>query len=144
MILQRKAAPEFKAIDHIDLIKPEHIKLDNRCNIFSFNSDDQELVRIEWIFANLRFDPAKPLLNVAVNTMLTEGTSKLSASEIADQVDFYGAFLQVDYGYDHSQVTLYTLNKHLASTLPVIMAVITDSIFPESELETFVRNQQQK
>ncbi len=143
-MIDRQTAPEFKDIDHIELIHPEHIKLDNGCNIFSFNSDDQELVRIEWIFANLRFDPAKPLLNVAVNTMLTEGTSKLSASQIADQVDFYGAFLQVDYGYDHSQVTLYTLNKHLASTLPVIKAVITDSIFPESELETFVRNQQQK
>jgi zinc protease len=143
-MIDRQTAPEFKDIDHIELIHPEHIKLDNGCNIFSFNSDDQELVRIEWIFANLRFDPAKPLLNVAVNTMLTEGTSKLSASEIADQVDFYGAFLQVDYGYDHSQVTLYTLNKHLASTLPVIKAVITDSVFPENELETFVRNQQQK
>jgi zinc protease len=41
-------------------------------------------------------------------------------------------------------VVLYTLNKHLASTLPVIKDVITDSIFPENELETFVRNQQQK
>jgi zinc protease len=142
--LQRTIAPEFKAIDHIALIKPEQIKLNNGCNIFSFNSGDQELVRIEWIFANLRFDPAKPLLNVAVNTMLTEGTSTLSSSQIADRVDFYGAFLQVDYGYDHSQVTLYTLNKHLSSTLPVIKDIITDSVFPEKELETFIRNQQQK
>ncbi len=73
--MNRKTAPEFNAIDQINLIKPAHIKLDNGCNIFSFNSDDQDLVRIEWIFANLRFDPAKPLLNVAVNTMLTEGTT---------------------------------------------------------------------
>src|ERR1700744_1077563 len=144
MILQRTIAPEFNAIDQIKLIKSDHIELDNGCNIFSFNSGDQELVRIEWIFSNLRFDPAKPLLNVAVNTMLTEGTSKLSASQIADHIDFYGAFLQVDYGYDHSQVTLYPLNKHLASTLPVIKNIITDSIFPENELETFLRNQQQK
>lgn len=144
MTLQRTIAPEFKAIDHIQLIRPKHIKLDNGCNIFSFNSGDQELVRIEWIFSNLRFDPAKPLLNVAVNTMLTECTSKLSASQIADQIDFYGAFLQVDYGYDHSQVTLYTLNKHLSSTLHVIKDIIADSVFPENELETFIRNQQQK
>src|SRR5258708_24373710 len=84
------------------------------------------------------------MLNVDVNTMLTEGTSTLTASEIADKIDFYGAFLQVDYGYDHSQVTLYTLNKHLSSTLPVIKEIIADSIFPEHELETFIRNQQQK
>jgi predicted Zn-dependent peptidase len=137
-------APESRAINHIQLIKPDQIKLDNGCNIFSFNSGDQELVRIEWIFPNLRFDPAKPLLNVAVNTMLTEGTSQLSSSQIADKIDFYGAFLQVDYAYDYSQVTLYTLNKHLAATLPVVKDVLTDSIFPETEMETFVRNQQQK
>ena len=142
--INRTTAPGFKGIEHIHLIKPEHSKLDNGCNIFSFNSGDQELVRIEWIFQNLRFNPAKPLLNVAVNNMLTEGTSTRSASEIADQIDFYGGFLQVDCGHDHSQVVLYTLNKHLAKTLPVMKDVITDSIFPEKELETFVRNQQQK
>ena len=142
--LDRTIAPDFRAIENIKLIKPVHTKLDNGCNIYCFNSGDQDIVRIEWIFGNLRFDPARPLLNVAVNTMLTEGTSTRSASAIADQVDFYGAFLQVDYGYDHSQVTLYSLNKHLENTLPVIRDIITNSVFPESEMQTYVRNQQQK
>ena len=82
-MIDRKLAPDFKAIENINLIKPEHKKLANGCNVFCFNSGDQELVRIEWIFNNLRFDPKKPLLNMAVNTMLTEGTSQLSAAEIA-------------------------------------------------------------
>ena len=142
--LDRTLAPDFKAIDNITLIRPEHKKLDNGCNIYCFNSGDQELVRIEWVFGNLRFDALKPLLNMAVNSMLTEGTSTLNAAQIADKVDFYGAFLQVDYGYENSQVTLYSLNKHLHSTLPVIMDVLTDSVFPDKELETFKRNQQQK
>jgi zinc protease len=68
----------------------------------------------------------------------------LSASDIADKIDFYGAFLQVDYGFDHSQVTLYSLNKHLSQTLPVIKDILTNSIFPGKELDTFIRNQQQK
>lgn len=142
--MNRKIAPEFKGIDNINLIKPEHTKLDNGCNVFCFNSGGQELVRIEWIFDNLRFNPARPLLNMAVNTMLTDGTDKLSAAEIADKIDFYGAFLQVDYSLDQSQVTLYSLNKHLRHTLPVIKDILTGSIFPEKELETFIRNQQQK
>ena len=98
MKLERKTAPEFKAVGQIELIRPQQTDLDNGCKIFCFNSGDQDLVRIEWIFGNLRFDPDKPLMNVAVNTMLTDGTSKLSAAQIADKIDFYGAFLQVDYG----------------------------------------------
>jgi zinc protease len=144
MTINRKTAPEFRAIDNIHLLRPAHQKLGNGCNIFCFNSGDQELVRIEWIFGNQRFNTDKPLLNVAVNTMLTEGTGNLTASQIADKVDFYGAFLQVDYGYDNSQVTLYSLNKHLHLTLPVIRDIITNSVFPEKELETYTRNQQQK
>jgi zinc protease len=143
-MINRKTAPEFRAIDNINLIRPTHQKLDNGCNVFCFNSGDQELVRIEWVFGNERFNADKPLLNMAVNTMLTDGTGSLTASQIADKIDFYGAFLQVDYSYDQSNLTLYSLNKHLQHTLPVIKDILTDSVFPGKELETFIRNQQQK
>jgi len=142
--MNRKQAPEFKAIDNITLLHPEHTKLDNGCNIFCFNSGDAELVRIEWIFGNLRFDPAKPLLNAAVNTMLSDGTKNRTAAQIADTIDFYGAFLQNEYGYDNSEITLFSLNKHLPNTLPIIKDILTNAIFPQKELETYVRNQQQK
>ncbi|WP_230548059.1 pitrilysin family protein [Mucilaginibacter sp. UR6-11] len=143
-MVDRKTAPEFKAIEHINLIKPEKKTLANGSEIFCFNSGDQELVRIEWVFTNLRFDPVKPLLNMATNSMLTDGTATLTAAEIADKVDFYGAFLSVDYGFEQSLVTLYSLTKHLGKTLPVVKDILTNSVFPQKELETFIRNQQQK
>ncbi|TWR31148.1 insulinase family protein [Mucilaginibacter pallidiroseus] len=142
--LDRKTAPAFNGVDNIKLIKPQHKQLDNGCNLYTFNAEGQELVRIEFIFSNLRFNPANPLLNVAVNSMLTDGTTTLTAAQIADKVDYYGAFLQVDYNYDQSQATLYSLTKHLQHTLPVVKEILTDSIFPEKELNTYVRNQQQK
>ena len=134
----------LRKFKQLSLISPQTIELENGCKIFSFNSDGQNLVRIEWIFRNLHFKPAKPLLNVAVNTLLTEGTKTRTNAQIADEVDFYGAFLQVEYGNDYSHITLYTLNKHLTATLPVIKDVLTNSVFPEKELQTFIRNQQQK
>jgi zinc protease len=143
-MLDRTIAPEFGSIDNINLIEPRHTVLPNGCQVYWFNNGDQELVRMEWIFGNLHFDAAKPLLNMAVNTMITEGTSTLTSSQIADRIDYYGAFLQAEYGYDQSNVTLYSLTRHLGNTLPVILDILTDSQFPENELETFIRNQQQK
>ncbi len=143
-MLNRTIVPEFRGIDELALIRPQEIQLDNGCKIFSFNSGELELVRLEWIFSNLNFNPAKPLSNAAVNSLLSEGTSTRTAAQIADEIDFYGAFLQMEYGVDHSQVTLYTLNKHLGATLPVIKDLLTNSIFLEKELETYIRNQQQK
>lgn len=143
-MLDRTIAPPSQAVNNINLIEPKHTALANGCQVYWFNSGDQELVRIEWVFGNQRFDAAKPLLNMAVNTMLTEGTSKMTGSQIADAIDYYGAFLQAEYGYDQSEVILYSLNRHLQHTLPVILDVLTDSQFPQNELDTFIRNQQQK
>ncbi len=143
-MLNRTIAPQSQGIDQVNLLEPVSKSFSNGCKLYCFNSGGQELVRIEWIFANQRFNPAKPLLNLAVNSLLAEGTSKLTAAQIAEHIDYYGAFLQADYGFDHSQVTLFTLNKHLKETLPVIKDILTDAIFPENELATYIRNQQQK
>lgn len=143
-MLNRTQAPAFNQVDHIELIKPGHIQFTNNCNLFHFNSGDQELVRIEWVFGNLRFNRQKPLLNMAVNDMLTEGTENLNAAMIADKIDYYGAFLQTDYGYDNCTVTLYSLNKHLADTLPIVHDILNNSIFPTKEIEVFKITHQQK
>jgi zinc protease len=144
MNLERKLAPEFRAIDNINLIRPAHQQLGNGCDIFCFDSGEQKVVRMEWIFNNERFNPASPLLNMTANTMLAEGTATLTASQIAGKVEFYGAFLHADYGYDHSRLTLHCLNKHLPHILPVIKDMITNSTAPQEELDTFIRNHQQK
>ncbi len=143
-MIDRAQAPAFGQVEKIELIRAKPIVLANGLKLFSIDGGEQDLVRIEFIFANIAYDPSKPLQAFACNTMLNDGTSELSSTEIADRVDYYGSFLQTDYSNDHSSVTLYTLNKHLASTLPILKAIITDSVFPQIELDTLIRNQKQK
>jgi predicted Zn-dependent peptidase len=143
-MIDRAQAPAFGQVEKIELLRAKPIVLANGLKVFSIDGGEQDLVRIEFIFANIAYDSKKPLQASACNTMLNDGTSELSSSEIADRVDYYGSFLQTDYTNDHSSVTLYTLNKHLANTLPIVKAIISDSIFPQVELDTLVRNQKQK
>ena len=140
----RTIAPAFKQVERVDLIHAEPRILDNGLKAFIVNAGEQELVRVELIFKNVNWQVSKPLQAFASNSMLNDGTGKLNAEQIAEQIDYYGAFLQTDYNYDHSTVTLYTLNKHLAATLPVVKAIISESVFPQVELDTFIRNQKQK
>ena len=143
-MIDRALAPAFGQVENIELIRAKPLVLANGLKVFSIDGGEQDLVRMEFIFANIAYDPAKPLQAFACNTMLNDGTSELSSTEIADRVDYYGAFLQTDYTNDHSSVTLYTLNKHLENTLPIVKAIISDSIFPQVELDTLIRNQKQK
>lgn len=142
-MLNRTLAPESKHIDEIHFIKPLSQKLDNGIPVFTINAGKQELVRIEFIFENVNWNPSKPLEAISVSHLINNGTPKLTAREIADQVDYYGAFLQTEYGADQSTVKLYTLNKHLAAVLPILHSIMNDSIFPEQELAIFVQNQKQ-
>jgi zinc protease len=144
MIPDRTQAPAFKQVDHIELLRAASHQLDNGVPLYVVEGGDQDLIRIEFLFSNVNWNLAKPLQTYAVSSMLTEGTSARSANEIAAQVDYYGAFLQCDYNYDYSTVTLSTLTRHLEATLPIVKDIITNSTFPERELETFRRNQKQK
>lgn len=142
-MLDRTLAPESKKIEEIRFIKPSQQELSNGIPVFTINAGKQDLVRIEFIFQNVNWNPLKPLRALAVSHLINNGTAKLTAKEIADQVDYYGAFLQTEYGADQSIIKLYTLNKHLSSVLPILRHILTESIFPEKELSIFAQNQKQ-
>lgn len=143
-MLNRTTPPAFKQVNDIHFIAPKAQELNNGIKVFTINAGRQELVRIEFIFANVNWDPSKPLQAVSVNSLINNGTKTLSAKEIADKIDYYGAFLQTEYGADQITVTLYSLNKHLASVLPIIWSIFNESIFPQQELDIFIQNQKQK
>ena len=143
-MLNRQEAPEFKQVSNINFIQPVKYELDNAVPVFTIYSGEQDLVRIEFIFDNVNWTINKPLQAIAVSTLINNGTHSLSAKEIAERIDFYGAFFQTEYAQDQSTATLYTLNKHLSSVLPIVKSVLSDSIFPAKELDIYIQNQKQK
>lgn len=143
-MLNRAIAPPTNPIGDIHLKKPQVLKFKNGLPVYVFHSPDQELVRIEWIFNNVFNEDENPLLNSALSALLKEGTINYNSAEIADKVDFYGAFLMPEYGFDITSLTLYTLNKHSAVLLPLIKEILTVSTLPQKELDTYLRNNKQK
>jgi len=144
-MIERNKAPEFKNIEHVNLLEPTKEVLNNGIELFVFDAGEQDLVRIEWVFNNISFDElVSPVLNMGLAGMLLEGTKQYSSAEIAEKVDFYGAFLQPEYAFDHTALSLYVLNKHIDHLLPLVKEILTQSIFPENELNTYIRNNKQK
>ncbi len=143
-MLNREQAPDFKQVSTINFIHPEKKALDNGVPVFTIYSGEQDLVRIEFIFENVNWKLEKPLQAIAVSALINNGTNKLTSKEIAEQIDFYGAFFQTEYVQDQSSVTLYTLNKHLKAVLPIVKDVLSESQFPQQELDIYIQNQKQK
>jgi zinc protease len=142
-MLNRTLVPDSMQVSDIKFISPQQQMLDNGIKVYTINAGKQDLVRIEFIFDNVNYDATKPLQAVAVNHLINNGTATLSAKDIADKVDYYGAFLQTEYGADQSSIKLYTLNKHLPSVLPILKSILDESVFPQQELDIFIQNQKQ-
>jgi zinc protease len=142
--INRTISPAFKTVEKIEMIHATEKRLRNNIPVYSINAGTQELIKVEFIFSAGMFQQIKPLQAATVNAMIEEGTSKMNAAQIADAVDYYGAFLEVGVSQDHASVVLYTLNKHLKSTLSVVEDVIKNAVFPEDELGTHLTNKKQK
>lgn len=143
-MLNRQEPPVFHPIEGIPFLHPQRSELPNGVNVFLFDSGKQDIVRIQWVFENSNFDSNKPFVNQAVAGLLLEGTSTFNSAQIAEKADFYGAFLFPEYSFDHTSLTLFCLNKHVEKLLPLVYEILTDSIFPEKELATYIRNNKQK
>ena len=142
-MINRITAPEFHPIENVNLIHPQRATLSNGAELFVFNAGDQELVRIQWVFENAPFQPAQPTLNAALSALMLEGTSRYSSAQIAEKIEFYGAYLFPEYSFDHTSLNLITLNKHLNQLLPFVMEVLNDMTFPQQEIDTYARNSKQ-
>ncbi|GHE42411.1 peptidase M16 [Sphingobacterium griseoflavum] len=127
----------------MSLIAPEAILFDNGLKVFIFQAKDQELIKAEFIFQNHFTAEENPLLNTCLSHMMKEGTQSRTSAQIAEEIDFYGSYLMPEYSFDHTAISLYTLTKHVRAVLPVLHDVLNNAIFPEAELETYVRNNKQ-
>jgi len=141
---ERTIAPEIQSIASIKWEQPELITLQNSIPAYALHGGSQEVVRVEFIFNAGSAFHHNPLIPSFTNSMLQEGTLKRSSAEIASAIDDYGAFLELDHDKDYASIVLYTLNRFLPQTLPVIKELITESCFPSENWEILRNNRLQK
>lgn len=118
--------------------------LDNGVPVYSIHAGTQEVIQVEWVFDAGNWQEDKRLVAAATNFMLKNGTSKLNAFSINQKFEFYGAFLSVQCHVETATVTLFCLDKYAEILIPIVAELLTDSMFPENELDTFRQIQEQK
>ena len=94
--LDRTTAPAFHEIDSINFVLPEIKKLDNSVSYIEYNAGTEELVKIDFVFKAGTKYQTKALVSSMTSDMLKEGTNSFSSLEIANKIDFYGAFLETE------------------------------------------------
>jgi len=140
----RKTAPAINKIERLELFIPEKIVLKNNIPLYSIHAGTQEIIRIELLFKAGTYYQQQKLIAQFTNKMLTEGTKTRTADQIADTIDFFGAFVQTETEKDNASVTLYCLNKHFEKVIPVFEDIIKNAVFPDKEFSIILQNQKQQ
>jgi len=141
-MLNRTIAPSIKdAIDYKITLKPyTKFQLSNGAPVYYINDGAEEVAMIDFVFdAGNNFENKNAIAGTT-NHLIKNGTKNKTAFEITEFFEYYGAYLNRKCGNETASITLHCLSKHLKELLPVIRELITESVFPESELEIFKQN----
>lgn len=136
----RTIPPKIYEISKLTLPPYRQYRLDNGIPVYLIEMGTQEVLKMEVVFHAGRPYEHKKLVSRATGGILKEGSHRYTSAAIAEQIDFYGATLNVPINLDTSSMVLYTLSRHLEALLPLIQDILTRPAFPEKELKTFVDN----
>jgi predicted Zn-dependent peptidase len=112
--------------------------------VYAVNAGAEEVLSFEWIFYAGNWFEDKNLVAATSNFLLRNGTSSKTAFQINEHFEYYGSYLNRACYNETSSVTLHCLAKHSSELLPAVRELITDSVMPQDELDTYKQNMQQR
>lgn len=136
--------PPLVEISEVRFPKPQRSVLANGVPLYDIRLGTQDILRIEVVYQAGRWYERLPLAARATAWMLREGTTNHLATQISETLDFYGATLRVEDGFDTTGLNLYCLTKHLPNLLPLFQEMLTQPAFPRNELDDYVRRSKQR
>lgn len=134
--MNRTIQPEIQDLENFNILPPVRSVLPNGIPLTVINAGDQDVVRLDIIFAGGRWQQSQKLQALFTNRMLREGSRKYTAAVVAEKLDYYGAWLELSSSSEYSFITLYSLNKYFSETLEILESIIKEPLFPEKELNT--------
>lgn len=145
-LLDRKTEPSiYNAVEFNLQLKPyEKYILDNGTEVYAVNAGAQDVLMIEWVFFAGNWHEEKNLVAATTNFLLKNGTKNKNAFAINEHFEFYGAYLNRNCFNETATISLHTLTKHLPELLPAVAEILTESVFPQSELDIYRQNQKQR
>lgn len=145
-MLNRSIVPRIKDAVEFDLhLRPyEKIVLDNNTPVYTINAGAEDVVMLEFVFYAGNAFEQQNIIAAATNYLLKNGTRSKTAFQLNEHFEYHGAYLNRACYNETATLTLHCLSKHFDTLVPVIREILTESIFPTTELDIFKQNSKQR
>ena len=125
--------------------KPKNIKFptffecktSNGITVIVIENDKFPLVTVRFVFGAGSFENSKvdAGLSLITSELLSKGTSRMNAVEIAEEVDQLGASLSSGCDHDATFISQYSLKKFSDKLYNIATDIILDPVFKDEEIE---------
>ncbi len=120
--------------------KPAKQVLRNSTPLYVIEGGGQEVVRVDFVFSVGQWHQNQKLQALFTCRMLREGCQGYSSAVFAEQLDYYGAWLELSVAMNRTFVTLYTLKKFFPQTVGLVQHMLFGPTFSEERLQTIRAN----
>ena len=144
MILDRTTPPPIRQLSEFSIALPERRVMKNGMPLNIINAGTEDVVRFDLLIGGGQWHQEHPLQAMFTNRMLREGTGRMTSAQIAEKLDYYGAWLELSSSVNYGFITLYSLNKYFSRTLSVIAEMVKAPLFPAKELSVVADTNKQQ
>ena len=88
----------------------------NGTPIYIIDCPEYEVVRVSFVFHAGTITQKHPFTASATANMLAEGSKELTSQQIAEKLDYYGSYFDINIDRDYSYITFCSLPKFFPLT----------------------------
>lgn len=136
--------PPLTTPSNIDIPSAVCHAVANGTKIYAINCPEYEVVRLSFVFHAGTITQLHPFTASATANMLAEGTAVLTSQQIAERLDYFGSYFDINIDRDYSYITFCALSKFFMQTAEVIEQVILHPTFPAEEINTYRAKRKQQ
>jgi zinc protease len=135
-ITQSISIPKPHRIKTLNILKPEHIVLDNGINLSSYYTNDFNAIKIDFVFPAGRIFQTKPFQAGICSACLREGSNANPNAEVTEEtLDYYGIFVQQRVEAYNSIISFYIPVMYLTKAIPLLYEILFDAQISNQSVE---------
>lgn len=135
MILDRTVSPTIKEFGFLELEKPESITVSSGATFHILKKGDEDVCMLTVLFPSGMMEADSQEMMKLLSSTWREGTVHFSPDEVADKLDFYGAWMEISTSLHHTILSLYCLSSRLTELLPLFTDIILNPLFGQEPVE---------
>lgn len=141
-MLNRTIQPDLKTVDKIDFVNPTIYDITSNVKLFFMKDVPNETARFELYFdgGNIRGKKGIPTF---VSSLLLSGTDEKSSTQINNEIDALGGFMESGISAETSVVTMYCLRENILPIVHVLTNAIDNVAFIEREVKELLADKKQ-